>query len=111
MTTPPLDPKTITDIDGYLRPNVAAIIQRHNSYRRWKDTIDRHEGGYERFTKGYLKFGLNVGRNNEVIYQEWAPNAVEAVLIGDFSLFSRLFFPCRSLRYRLQMSGTDRLIR
>lgn len=91
MSTPSLDPKTITDIDGYLKPNVPAIIQRHNSYRRWKDIIDKHEGGYEKFTKGYLKFGFNVGPNNEVVYREWAPNAVEAVLIGDFSMFFSFF--------------------
>ena len=100
MTTPALDPKTITDIDGYLKPNVPAIIQRHNSYRRWKDIIDKHEGGYDKFTKGYLDFGLNVGPNNEVNYREWAPNAIEAVLIGDFSEFFLTLFPYRSLRYR-----------
>lgn len=83
-----LEPKTITDIDGYLRPNVAAIIQRHNAYRHWKETIDKHEGGYDKFTKGYLRYGLNVGPNNEVIYREWAPNAKEAYLIGDFSKYS-----------------------
>jgi len=93
MQTPALDPKTITDIDGYLRPNVPAIIQRHNAYRHWKDVIDRLEGGYDKFTKGYLKFGLNVGPSNEVFYREWAPNAVEAVVIGDFSAFSLLLMP------------------
>jgi len=85
MSTPALDPKTITDIDGYLRPNVPAIIQRHNAFRHWKDIIEKHEGGYDKFTKGYLKFGLNVGPNNEVIYREWAPNAVKAFVIGEFS--------------------------
>ena len=85
MTSKPLDPQAILDIDGYLRPNVPAIIQRHNSYRRWKDTIDKHEGGYEKFTQGYTRFGLNVAPDNTVTYREWAPNAKEAYLIGDFS--------------------------
>jgi len=85
MTTKPLNPKTILDIDGYLEPNVPAIIQRHNAFRKWKETIENHEGGYEKFTKGYEKFGINLSPQNEVIYREWAPNAKEAYLIGDFS--------------------------
>lgn len=85
MSTKPLEPKTITDIDAYLKPDVAAIIQRHSSFRKWKETFDKHEGGYDKFTKGYHKYGLNVGPKNEVIYKEWAPNAKEAFLIGDFS--------------------------
>lgn len=88
MSTKPLEPQTILEIDGYLKPDVPAIIQRHNSFRKWKETIAKHEGGYDKFTKGYLRFGLNVGPNNEVVYREWAPNATEAYLIGDFSKFS-----------------------
>lgn len=85
MYTKPLAPKTITDNDEYLKPDVPAIIQRHNSFRNWKDTFDKHEGGFDKFTKGYLKFGLNVGSKNQVTYREWAPNAKEAYLVGEFS--------------------------
>jgi 1,4-alpha-glucan branching enzyme len=85
MPTAPLDPTVVLGIDGYLRPNIPSIVQRHNSFRRWKDTFELHEGGWEKFTRGYEKFGLNVGPNNEVIYREWAPNAKEAYLIGEFS--------------------------
>lgn len=35
--------------------------------------------------QGYEKFGLNVTENGEIVYREWAPNAVQAHLIGDFS--------------------------
>lgn len=80
-----LDPQAILDIDGYLEPNVDAIVKRHDAFRKWKDTIVEHEGGYDQFTKGYLKFGFNVSANGEIVYREWAPNAVEAYLIGDFS--------------------------
>ena len=85
MPTPALDPAVVLEVDKHLRPHIPAIIQRHNAYRRWKDTIQNTEGGYEKFTKGYEKMGFNVGPNNEVVYREWAPNAVEAALIGDFS--------------------------
>lgn len=86
MPTQPLDPKTVIEIDGYLKPNVPAILQRHNTFRKWKDTFEKHEGGYDNFTQGHLKFGFNVGPKNEVTYREWAPNAKEAYLVGDFSM-------------------------
>jgi 1,4-alpha-glucan branching enzyme len=85
MPAPPLDTAAVLELDGYLKPDINNIEHRYNEYRKWKDTIDEHEGGYESFTKGYLKFGLNVGKNGEVEYREWAPNATEAYLIGDFS--------------------------
>lgn len=35
--------------------------------------------------QGYETFGLSVQSNGDIIYREWAPNAVEASLVGDFS--------------------------
>lgn len=85
MPTAPLDPKAILAVDPWLEHNVDHIVHRHDLFRKWKDTIDEIEGGYDKFTKGYEKFGLNVGPDGSVTYREWAPNAKEAVLIGDFS--------------------------
>ncbi|KAG6880645.1 hypothetical protein C0992_003176, partial [Termitomyces sp. T32_za158] len=84
MPTPPIDPEKITELDSYLEPDVPNIVNRYNVFRKWKDTIEVHEGGYDKFTKGYEKFGFNVSKSGEVVYREWAPNAVEANLIGDF---------------------------
>ncbi len=102
MPASPLDPKVVLGIDGYLEPNVPAIVHRHDLFRKLKDAIEQHEGGYDSFTKGYLKFGLNVGSNGEVVYREWAPNAKEAYLIGDFSEYRSLrrtnsLYACRWL--------------
>ncbi len=83
-----LSPETVVAIDGYLKPNVDQIVKRHDLFRKVKDDIEQHEGGYDSFTKGYLKFGLNLGSNGEVVYREWAPNAREAFLIGDFSEYA-----------------------
>jgi 1,4-alpha-glucan branching enzyme len=77
--------KTILEFDSWLEPFLPAISQRYDSFTKWKNTIQDHEGGYDTFTKGYLKFGLNVKDDGSVVYREWAPNAKEAVLIGDFS--------------------------
>jgi hypothetical protein len=88
MPTPALEVETVLELDGYLKPDIPAILRRHEKFRKWKDTIEQYEGGYDAFTKGYLKFGLNVGKSGEVVYREWAPNAKQAYLIGDFSEFS-----------------------
>ena len=47
--------------------------------------INDSEGGLEKFSKGYDLFGFNVANNGDVIYREWAPNAEQAFLVGDFS--------------------------
>jgi 1,4-alpha-glucan branching enzyme len=103
MPTPPLDPQVVIDIDGYLRPNAPAIVERHNTFRGWKNTIDEHEGGYDNFTQGYLKFGFNVGPKNEAVYREWAPNAKEAFLIGDFSASINGYKTCGLLVFLRRM--------
>ena len=79
------DPKTILELDGYLKPEIPAISHRYDLYQKWKSTIESTEGGYDAFSKGYLKFGFNVTSDGTVVYREWAPNPVEAYLIGDFS--------------------------
>lgn len=81
------DPKSVLQIDPWLKDNVDAIGHRYDLFKKWKDTIQRTEGGYDNFTKGYLKFGFNVAKDGTVTYREWAPNAVQATLIGDFSEF------------------------
>lgn len=85
MTTAPLESQTVLDVDPWIKDQVPAILHRHELFRRWKETIIATEGGYDAFTKGYLKFGLIVQPDNSVVYREWAPNAKEAVLTGDFS--------------------------
>jgi 1,4-alpha-glucan branching enzyme len=109
MPAEALDPKIVLKNDGYLEPNIPAIVHRHDVFRKWKDTIDEYEGGYDNFTKGYLKFGLNVGSNGEVVYREWAPNAKEACLIGDFSKSHLWPFHRSTLNVR-QTNGTGRRI-
>jgi 1,4-alpha-glucan branching enzyme len=81
------DPRPVLQLDGYLKPHVPAIATRYRSMRDWQAKIDQTEGGMDKFTRGYERFGLNVGPKNEVTYREWAPNAVNANLIGDFSTY------------------------
>lgn len=81
----PSDGTGIIDLDPWLEPFREAIQRRFNYVESWVKTVNEAEGGLEKFSKGYEKFGFNVSDNGDIIYREWAPNAVEASLVGDFN--------------------------
>ena len=66
------------------------LCLRNSLYDKWVKTINDTEGGFDKFSKGYEKYGLNVKEDgsNDIVYREWAPNAETAALIGDFSASS-----------------------
>ncbi|XP_027092189.1 1,4-alpha-glucan-branching enzyme 1, chloroplastic/amyloplastic isoform X1 [Coffea arabica] len=53
-------------------------------YVEQKKLIETYEGSLEEFAQGYLKFGFN-REKGYILYQEWAPAAQEAEVIGDFN--------------------------
>ncbi|KAL4950642.1 1,4-alpha-glucan-branching enzyme [Aspergillus filifer] len=83
--TAPSDGTGIIDLDPWLEPFRDAIKRRYNYVESWIKTVDEAEGGLEQFSRGYEKFGFNVSDNGDITYREWAPNAVEASLVGDFN--------------------------
>ncbi|RDW78823.1 1,4-alpha-glucan branching enzyme GLC3 [Aspergillus mulundensis] len=84
-STAPSDGTGIIDLDPWLEPFREAIQRRFNYVDSWIKTIDEAEGGLDKFSKGYERFGFNVSDNGDITYREWAPNAVEAALVGDFN--------------------------
>ncbi|KAF8332770.1 glycoside hydrolase superfamily [Cantharellus anzutake] len=84
-----LDEKAVLELDPWLEPFLPGIRARHELFEKWKEQIQRTEGGYDPFSKGYNKLGFNVANDGTVIYREWAPNAKEAYLIGDFNGWNR----------------------
>lgn len=84
-TVAKLDTKAIIKMDPYLEPNLPGIEKRWELFAKWKATIDSTEGGYEKFSRGYERFGLQAYDDGTITYREWAPNAVKANLVGDFS--------------------------
>jgi 1,4-alpha-glucan branching enzyme len=46
--------------------------------------IQETEGGLEKFSRGYEKFGFII-EGGGIRYREWAPGVSAAFLIGDFS--------------------------
>ena len=73
-------------LDPWLSPFKDALRSRYSHAQKWIKTIDETEGGLDKFSKGFTKYGLNMLENGDIVYREWAPNAKEAYLIGDFSM-------------------------
>ncbi|KAI9374147.1 1,4-alpha-glucan-branching enzyme [Aspergillus egyptiacus] len=84
-TKAPTDGTGIIDLDPWLEPFREAIKRRFQYVESWIDTLNKTEGGLDKFSKGYEIFGFNVKNNGDITYREWAPNAVEAALVGDFN--------------------------
>ncbi|ORY32704.1 glycoside hydrolase, partial [Rhizoclosmatium globosum] len=76
LSTTPAKLAVISD-DSYLSPFEGALIERC--------TIEASEGGIDKFTRGFESLGFVVKDDGSVSYREWAPNAVEASLVGDFN--------------------------
>lgn len=72
-------------LDPWLEPFKDALRSRYTHAQKWIKSIDETEGGLDVFSKGTDKFGLVVHDNGDITYREWAPNALRAYLIGDFS--------------------------
>ncbi|KAF2826395.1 alpha-glucan branching enzyme [Ophiobolus disseminans] len=85
----PNDGTGIIQLDGYLEPFRDALKSRFAKAKQWIKTIDETEGGLEKFSRGYEKYGFQVQANGDVAYREWAPNALRAYLIGDFNGWNR----------------------
>jgi 1,4-alpha-glucan branching enzyme len=100
----------VVRLDPWLAPFEESLRRRYTKAQDWITAINQSEGGLEKFSrvcdpipslashiltclKGKEKFGLNIDKQNNITYREWAPNATEAFLIGEFSislLFSHL---------------------
>lgn len=73
-------------LDPWLEPFKEPLRTRYSYAQKWIKTINDTEGGLEKFSRGNEKFGFIVHDNGDVTYREWAPNALRAYLIGDFSM-------------------------
>lgn len=79
----------IVQVDPWLEPYKGALRSRFAKTQNWIKTIDKHEGGLEKFSRGYEQFGFNVSPDGTILYREWAPFALRAYLIGDFNGWNR----------------------
>ncbi|RSH87216.1 alpha-1,4-glucan branching enzyme [Saitozyma podzolica] len=89
----PTDGTGVIQLDPWLEPFAPAIKARYSAYKQARDNIEKWEGSLAKFSEGYKTMGFQVDDNGGVRYREWAPNAVEARLIGDFNQWSHTANP------------------
>jgi 1,4-alpha-glucan branching enzyme len=76
----------VVQLDPWLSPFKEQLRKRYSKAQDWITAINKSEGGLEKFSRGTEKYGFNVDKQNNITYREWAPNATQAFLIGDFSI-------------------------
>ena len=72
--------------DGYLEPFEDAIRGRHD-HAAWKINQLTQNGKQtlNDFANGYVYYGLHRNARGGWVFREWAPNATEIYLVGDFN--------------------------
>lgn len=78
--------------DRYLEPYADSLRYRYSKYKELKSAIESSEGSLEKFSRGYEHMGL-VKVDGGVRYREWAPNAREMYLFGEFNSWDRKACP------------------
>lgn len=79
----------IIDLDPWLGEFREPLKSRFAKAQSWIKTIDETEGGLDKFSRGYEKYGFTFADNGDITYREWAPNATQAFLIGEFNSWNR----------------------
>ncbi len=98
MTTPPLrhDGTDIIRYDSWLEPYGQQLRDRFGYYKSFLGRIDQIGGLQGAISQGHRYFGFNRGElygKQGVWYREWAPNALQLRLIGDFNNWDRFGNP------------------
>ncbi len=84
--------------DPWLEPYSDAIVGRHNDVVKKEKELILQSGSLVNFANAHKYFGLHRTETGWV-FREWAPNATEIVLIGDFSDWKEL------MKYKLSSIG------
>lgn len=74
------------EIDGYLTPFKHSLIERNQLFDEWVRKIDQTSHSILQLADSYKLYGLHADPKLKCItYKEWAPNALDASLVGDFN--------------------------
>ena len=82
--------------DPWLEPYADKLRARHAQYLKAKSQFDSHGGLLGQISQGHTYFGFTRGelwKKPGVWYREWAPNALQLRLIGDFNNWDRMATP------------------
>ena len=79
-----MDTPVFVKNDPWLKPFESSITERIKHYNNKLDYLRDIFGDLDQMSNGYDYYGLK-DLGNELLLREWAPNAKEIFLIGDFS--------------------------
>ncbi|MCC8070223.1 MAG: alpha amylase C-terminal domain-containing protein [Bacteroidales bacterium] len=71
--------------DPWLEPFAPAIIGRYEDAVKKEQELVGKKGSLDEFANAHNYFGLHKTADGGWVFREWAPNATEITLIGDFS--------------------------
>jgi len=81
---------SIIQEDPWLDPYVHDVYERFERYKRVRREIEDVEGSLLNFAKGHYYYGINFDKEKgRWTYREWAPNAHQLNLTGDFNEWNR----------------------
>ena len=66
--------------------HLVVSLPRYAVMQKFLTGIDKNEGGMDRFTKSYQRYGLR-RMENGVMCREWCPGASAVFIFGDFSRY------------------------
>ena len=86
--------------DAWLEPSEQDIIDRYNRYRSRLNEIETNFGSLTKFSDGYKYFGINYdSKQKGWTYREWAPEAYDLYLTGDFNNWEKYSHPLHKDEY------------
>ena len=100
-----MNPPSITIKDPWLSPFTAVIERRMQLVRDAKQRLIMQSGSLSNFALGHLYFGCHK-TNGFRTFREWAPNATDIYLIGNFNEWKEL----KLFRFKKGLHGTWELI-
>ena len=80
--------KELTKVDPWLEPFAEELAYRRSLADNWLTKLQTNENGILPFADSYKHMGIYANPDNSITYNEYAPNAVSAALIGDFNNWS-----------------------
>ncbi len=82
--------------DPWLEPVEQDILDRYNRYRNRLKELEDTFGSIQKFADGYRYFGINYdSKRKGFVYREWAPEAYNLYLTGDFNGWKKHSHPLK----------------
>ncbi|KAF2360613.1 Alpha-amylase/branching enzyme C-terminal all beta [Trinorchestia longiramus] len=89
----------LLELDPYLHDHKKEIIRRYSCMQKVVSDLTAAEGDFDKFTKAYKDFGLQIQPDNSIKSLEWAPAAQQLYLKGDFNGWNGTSHPFKKLDF------------